>query len=166
LQLVDSLVRERCAHLSMQRADYRFSRRDVRNATGWGNTQLKLHLQRLEDMEYLLIHRGGRGQSIVYELLYDGQGQDHQPFLMGLIDVQTLRYDEKKSGVNTTRSGSSRPQVGGKSGPSRAAEKTATPATKGISSDDSDNVPKRTVPVASPKSYCSHSPALVGKGRD
>lgn len=25
--------------------DFRFSRRDVREHTGWGNTQLKLHLQ-------------------------------------------------------------------------------------------------------------------------
>ena len=28
----------------------------------------KLHLHRLEELEYLLVHRGGRGQSFVYEL--------------------------------------------------------------------------------------------------
>ena len=45
-------------------------RRDVREATGWGDTQLKIHLHRLEELEYLLIHRGGRGQSFVYELVF------------------------------------------------------------------------------------------------
>jgi hypothetical protein len=56
-------------------------RHKVREFTGWGNTQLKLHLGRLEEMEYLLAHRGRRGQSFVYELIYDGQGKDGQPFL-------------------------------------------------------------------------------------
>jgi hypothetical protein len=34
----------------------------------------------------------------VYELLYDGAGRDGKPFLMGLIDVETLKrdYDGKK----------------------------------------------------------------------
>ena len=46
----------------------------------------------------MLVHRGGRGQSFVYELLYDGAGRDGKPFLMGLIDVAALKqvYDEKK----------------------------------------------------------------------
>lgn len=55
-------------------------------------------MHQLEALEYVLVHRGGRGQSFVYELLYDGQGQDGQPFVMGLVDVQTLQrdYDGKK----------------------------------------------------------------------
>jgi len=166
LLLIDAMVQERCTALSMQRADYRFSRKDVRESTGWGNTQLKIHLQRLEDMEYLLIHRGGRGQSIVYELLYDGQGQNDQPFLMGLIDVKTLRYDPKKSGVNGERSGPSRPQVGGKSGPGRADEKAANPVKNATSCDTADEDANHSYPVTATKSYRSHRPALVGKARD
>jgi len=107
----------------MSRADYRFSRRDVREYTQWGNTQLKYHLHRLEELEYLLVHRGGRGQSFVYELLYDGDAQQDHPHLSGLIDVSTIRashdYDEKKSGQTVNRSGASRPQVGAKSGGGR-----------------------------------------------
>ena len=53
-------------------ASYRFSRRQVREHTRWGDTQLKIHLARLVELEYLLVHRGGRGQSFEYELLYDG----------------------------------------------------------------------------------------------
>ena len=36
---------------------------------GWGDTQLRIHLARLVELEYLLVHRGGRGQSFEYELL-------------------------------------------------------------------------------------------------
>jgi len=49
-----------------------------------------VHLQKLVSMEYLLIHRGGRGQSFVYELLYDGKGKDGKAFLMGLIEPGEL----------------------------------------------------------------------------
>ena len=64
-----------CERLQMERGDFRFSRRDVRAYTGWGDTQLKVHLHRLEELEYLLVHRGGRGQSFVYELLFDAPGR-------------------------------------------------------------------------------------------
>ena len=63
LMLIDEMVTESCARLEIERCDHRFSRRQVREFTGWGNTQLKLHLHRLEELEYLLLHRGGRGQS-------------------------------------------------------------------------------------------------------
>lgn len=113
---IDSMVEDKVKRLKISRADYRFSRRTVREYTGWGNTQLKVHLSRLEDMEYLIVHRGGRGQSFCYELLYNGEGQDGKPFLSGLIDVERLkgkkRYDGKLSGVNESLSAFGRPQVG------------------------------------------------------
>ncbi len=34
-----------------------------------------MHLHRLEELEYLLVHRGGRGQSFVYELLFERPGR-------------------------------------------------------------------------------------------
>ena len=91
LLLLDTHVRETCATRALVRTDYRFSRRDVREHTGWSDTQLRLHLDRLVALEYLLVPRGGRGQSFVYELLYDGQGKDGSPFVPGLIDSATLR---------------------------------------------------------------------------
>jgi len=63
-------------------------------------------------MEYLLIHRGGRGQSLEYELLYSMEPQQQDKQLMGLIDVEKLTYDAKKAGQTGVKSGSSRPQVG------------------------------------------------------
>jgi hypothetical protein len=116
LSLIHEWVSGECKRLHQTRRDFRFTRRDVRQATSWGNTQLKLHLARLEEMEYLLVHRGERGQSYVYELLYEGQGADGKPFLMGLIDVEKLRtgnaYDSGKSGANADRSGRGRAGIG------------------------------------------------------
>jgi hypothetical protein len=85
------MVTAECKRQKMERSDYRFSRRDVREATGWGDTQLKIHLHRLEELEYLLIHRGGRGQSIVYELVFMRPADGGKPVLGGLIDVEKLR---------------------------------------------------------------------------
>ena len=105
-------VKSECETQKIEQYSFRFSRKEIREKTQWGNTQLKIHLKRLEDMEYLLIHRGGRGQSFEYELLYDNDKENNH-HLMGLLDTEKLTYDKKKSGVNTKKSVPSRPQVGG-----------------------------------------------------
>ena len=122
LLAIDEYVTAECQRQKMERSDFRFSRRDVRAHTGWGDTQLKIHLHRLEELEYLLIHRGGRGQSMVYELMFTRPSDGGKPVLGGLIDIEKLgknEYDEKKSGQTSQSSGSSRPQVGGVSGQSK-----------------------------------------------
>jgi DNA primase len=142
LGLIVRMVAERCAAAKMEREDCRFTRRQVREFTGWSDSQLKTHLGRLEEMEYLLAHRGGRGQSFIYELAYDGGGADGGRFLTGLLDVTKLHtatptteeksgLDEKKSGQKGEKSGPSLPEVGpglgGKNAP-LSSEKPASDA--------------------------------------
>jgi hypothetical protein len=91
LGLLDTMVREAGERQAVARATSRFTRRDVRRFTGWSDFQVRTHLDRLISLEYVLVHRGSRGQGFVYELLYDGQGQDGEPFVMGLVDVEGLR---------------------------------------------------------------------------
>jgi DNA primase catalytic core len=137
LLMIDEHVTAECDRQKMERSDYRFSRRDVRAFSGWGDTLLKLHLHRLEEMEYLLIHRGGRGQSFVYELMFTRPTDGGRPVLGGLIDVDLLSkntYDEKKSGLEAGRSGSGRPQVGRMSG----EVKTAPPPISMLVPDDTE----------------------------
>lgn len=125
LSLVDAMATERCKSKGIDRSDDRFTRRDVREWTGWGNTQLKIHLHRLEELEYLLVHAGGRGQSLVYELAYNGAANANTPTLPGLLDAETLEshaYDPDRSGLNPEKSGPGRPQVGGMSGSGRGTE--------------------------------------------
>ncbi|MBK9374034.1 MAG: toprim domain-containing protein [Holophagales bacterium] len=120
---LDDLVTSLCEKHGVAREDLRFSRRDVRAATGWGDTQLKVHMARLAELEYLLLHRGGRGQSFVYELLYRGEGKDGSRFLPGLLDVTGLaEYDGERSGFSAERSAPGRPSVGGGSGAGRGEE--------------------------------------------
>ena len=88
--LIQTLVRERARAERAAVADVRFTRRDIRAATGWSNNQLKVHCQRLTDMEYLLIHGGSRGHSLRYELLWDGDAQGDERHLCGLIDLGDL----------------------------------------------------------------------------
>ena len=93
------------------RGAVRFTRRQVRENGGWGDTQLKVHLARLVDLELVIAHRGDNGAH-VYELAWDGQGVDGDRFVIGLTDPTTLKGN---------RSGSGRPPVGGRSGTGRTA---------------------------------------------
>jgi DNA primase catalytic core len=110
--------------------EVRFTRRKLREATGWGDTQLKIHLARLAELEHLLVHRAERGQGFVYELLYDGPlGDGAAPHLSGLIDPAALMdgYDARRSGLEAARSPAGRAVAGGLSVPGRgeAAAKEA-----------------------------------------
>jgi len=121
LHLIHSFVAERAKTEAIKTSEVRFTRRDVREATGWSDSQLKLHCARLADMEYLLLHGGGRGSLMRYELLYDGQGEGERR-LCGLIDPDELNNDAKKSGQNGEKSASSLGQVWGMSGSANVAQ--------------------------------------------
>lgn len=117
LAVIERMVAARCAERKIERADVLYSRRELREFCGWGDTQLKIHLGRLAEMEYVLTHRADHGQGFVYELVYDGSGKDGGRFLPGLLDVEALR-----SGQKGERSGCGRPPVGGWSWGGRGAE--------------------------------------------
>ncbi len=115
LSLIYQWVSTQCESEKMAQGDFRFSRRDVRGQCGWSEKQVRVHVQRLTDMEYLLVHRGGRGQNFVYELIYSGEGENNQPFVVGLLDINTTKTSQSK-GSSTTQIGqfvgSSCPQRG------------------------------------------------------
>jgi hypothetical protein len=129
LNLLDKMVAAACEEKGLDRADYRFSRRDVRKATGLGDTQLKVHLARLAEMEFLLVHRERNGGRLLYELLYDPPAEEGGRVLARLFDVEELRRDQV--GQNGKRSGSGRPSVGSKSGGGRGKKIDATPEATG-----------------------------------
>ena len=98
LVLVDDYVGQRSQREDKSRLELRFTQRELREALGWGDFQLRRHLVRLIELEYVLVHRTKRGNQREYELLYDGQGRDGEPFVLGLIDVAKLRqakYDNR-----------------------------------------------------------------------
>lgn len=133
LGLIVAHVAERAQAGALRPCDVRFTRGEVRVATGWGDTQLKLHLARLAELEYLLVHRAERGQGYVYELLYDGDAATPM-HLSGLIDVAALRaYDDPRSGSEAERSAPGRGAVGGQSGAGRDTASPGNAHTTGVS---------------------------------
>jgi hypothetical protein len=127
LQLLDAQARAECERQGLERGAYRFSRRSLREAISWGDTQLKVHLARLVELEYVIAHR--KGAATEYELLYDGRGADGRPFVAGLIDLERLRAmatTSDRAGLGEPRSGSGRPLVGARSGGGRAEENAVT----------------------------------------
>ncbi len=88
LLLLEEYVRGNCLRLVVERAHYRFSRREFREWIGWSDFQVRMHLDKLVAMEYVLVYHGKQGRSYVYELIYAGQGQDGRPFVMGLCELE------------------------------------------------------------------------------
>jgi hypothetical protein len=132
LMLVDEMVAGECERLRMERSDFRFSRRDVRQATGWSDAQVKRHLHKLEELEYLIVHRGGRGQSFVYELFFTRPADPEKRFLPGLHSA-LYNYDGKKDGVNGGMDGPGMPHVPGVfAGSAVAPEPIKTGLTNGF----------------------------------
>jgi len=149
LDLIYSMVSQECKEQGLKQDDFLFSRKAVRDFTSWGNTQLKVHLSRLEDMEYLLVHRGKRGQTIIYELLYEGEREGGKAKLCGLIDTKVLKkynYDDNKSGVKGRKSGASRPHVGPRSGDGRV-HKNNVNTTNTVLNDKTDEKPQKHISI-------------------
>jgi DNA primase len=67
----------------------RFTRRSAREALAWGDTQLRVHLERLVALEYVLMYRQGGGGHYEYELAYE-LADEHTAQVLGLIAIDTL----------------------------------------------------------------------------
>jgi DNA primase len=120
LTLLVEKVGERCREKGLERDQCLFTRRQVREWSGWTEFQVRTHLTKLETLEYLLPHHGGRGQSFVYELLFDGNAGSARPQLCGLLDAENLTSDETTtptSSIENTASSAEDPS----SSPQRAS---------------------------------------------
>lgn len=145
LMLIQGMVNQLALAQSRKPGEVRFTRRDIRSATQWSDSQLKLHCLRLAEMEYLLVHGGSRGHLLQYELLWDGTVPEGA-HLCGLIEPEAPEnkgYDSRKSGSDSGKSGSSLPQVGAKSVAGKSRQ--AAPG-KGSSAASGDKT-KTTVPA-------------------
>jgi hypothetical protein len=90
LFVLKAMVKAQCEAQGCKQNELLFSRRDALLASGMGLTQLRAHLERLVELELVLVHRGVRGQSFLYELLWDGEDVEQNPKLPGLLDVSAL----------------------------------------------------------------------------
>jgi len=89
-----------------------FTRRAVREFTGWSDYQVKIHIKQLEELEYLVPISGRRGQSFCYRLAWEGEGLDGERFLPGLVPVEELRRKAEVVGLLSEQGGSKTEVVG------------------------------------------------------
>ena len=67
LTKLKEMINQRCKEQGIEIDQCHFTRRQVREWSGWTEFQVRTHLNKLESLEYILPHHGGRGQSFVYE---------------------------------------------------------------------------------------------------
>ena len=94
-----SLVKERCEREKVEPRLALISRRDIREHLGWSITQVRIHLERLRELEYVTLRVGGNGSAFKYELLTD---YNEPPDInqVGLIDIQKLKVRHQPDGKN------------------------------------------------------------------
>lgn len=76
LGLVHGFVALQCIARNVTPSQFSFTRRDIRQSTGWSDWQIRTHLKELEDLEYLRARSGAWGREYTYELLGEISG-DH-----------------------------------------------------------------------------------------
>lgn len=166
LLMIDKMVTRECERLGIERLDYRFTRATVRQHTGWGDSQLKKHLSRLEDLEYLALHRGAPGQSFVYALNFE-MDESGRPVLPGLSYGANRSRSEE--GVSRFEGGVSLSGHGPDTGVSRGGDSAQSPAMTRAGGpfrekdgkhrdrgDGADVLPVVVVPVSRPNGHGLH----------
>lgn len=154
LNVLDHVVSGLCEKTGVERCDLRFTRRQIRELTGWHDTQIRLHMARLIELEHVLIHKGSRGHSFVYELLYAGEGQEGKPYVLGLLDTSRLRQQEGQSASTTS---GSRGEEGRIAGGSRGHRGPIAGAVRGEASAPE---PAREAALVDPEQRCDEN-ALI-----
>lgn len=137
LTSLDAWVSEQAERDGVPRESVRFTRRTVRRVLGLSDTQLRVHLDRLVQLDYVALHGGKVGQRFAYSLLFDGDADSAAPQMMGLADAETVEtsLETSRSGTVTSRgkmptsrgesanlAGGSRPGRGGVAGRLRGGQ--------------------------------------------
>jgi hypothetical protein len=107
LDAIRTLVKTKQESESAKTA-FTFSRKAIREATGWSLTQVSVHLYRLVELEYIALRCGRMGGPFLYDLLVSVDAPAMSAHI-GLIDVEELRkihhYDGEVSGLKAQVTG-------------------------------------------------------------
>lgn len=89
LRQIHVMVKGYCEAHNIAPAQYVFTRRDIREATGWTEWQVRTHARELEELEYLKARTGTWGREYVYELNWD-EDADEKDHCLVLADPDRL----------------------------------------------------------------------------
>jgi len=68
-----------------------FTRRMIREFTGWSDWQIRAHIRQLEELEYLHVRIGAQGKQYAYALNYRGQDEDSGKCYLNLTPVEEIK---------------------------------------------------------------------------
>jgi DNA primase catalytic core len=152
LRVIHRYVEGRAAREQSDAAAIAFTRRDIREFSGWSDYQIKTHVQQLEDLEYLIPLSGRRGQQFTYRLAWNGE---EARFLPGLVSVEELRRRAQLVGLAPELGGrqgeleGTRRAQGGESGHG-ASPQPDTPTRNGVANQEgAADVPVSSAPPRS-----------------
>ncbi|MBL0381305.1 MAG: hypothetical protein JKP90_17050 [Desulfofustis sp. PB-SRB1] len=100
LSKIYEMVKEQAEQNNAPIDEIFFTRRMIREYTGWSDWQIRAHIKQLEEMEYIGVRTSSRGKEYSYILNYQGQGEEHQETcylnLTSVEQIETLmnREDE------------------------------------------------------------------------
>ena len=90
LESIKQLVRQKLDNdPSLEQEIALFSRRELREYMGWSEFQVRMHLERLEQMEYIRRKAGRQGAVFAYELLVESNAKE-EVYHIGLLDASKL----------------------------------------------------------------------------
>jgi hypothetical protein len=89
LRHIHAMVKNHCEAHNVAARQYVFTRKDVREATGWSDWQIRTHAKELEALEYLKTRSGTWGREYLYELAWEG-AEEHGARAIVLADPDRL----------------------------------------------------------------------------
>jgi DNA primase catalytic core len=92
LEYINRLVKKKIETTKEQKLST-FTRKELRETSGWSQTQIHRHLACLVDLEYVRPQGGKNGVQMRYELLTEIEEQ--KKYTIGLLDVEELRKKEQ-----------------------------------------------------------------------
>ena len=96
LSLIYKMVKEVADQRKAGIDEIYFTRRMIREHTGWSDWQIKAHIKQLEEMEYLHVRIGSKGKEYAYALNYRGQAEDSGKCYLNLTPVDEIKKLMKK----------------------------------------------------------------------
>ena len=93
LSLICDMVKEWAEKEDTPFEEIVFTRRQVREYTGWSDWQVKTHIKLLEELEYLHVRSGSRGKGYSYALLYCNREIENRKHYLHLTSVQEIKQE-------------------------------------------------------------------------
>ncbi len=97
-QEIRRLCEQRAKHARCEPGEVQLTRREIREATGWSDWQVRVYCRQLVDLEYLSVASGANGKRFCYELASYSREEEKRPLLGGLVDAGRLKRRLKKNG--------------------------------------------------------------------